>query len=160
MQRSNLTAVIGPVVAPLGLVVDGVAVKSAGKRQLVQVRLDGDGPRGTGPDMDQIAAAAKAISQALDQVDMGSQPYVLEVSSRGVDTPLTSLAHFRRNTGRLVAISLVDGQSLAGRIAGVSADAVTIDEPPLRQLRLADIAKAVVQVEFNRTDDDVEGEEQ
>jgi len=158
MDRSALTAIIAPVVAPLGLEVDDVDVLKAGGRRLVRVRLDGDGPRGIGPDMDQIAGASKIISEALDSADMGQQPYVLEVSSRGVDTPLTRPVHFRRNRGRLVSARLRDGSSLTGRITAADDQTVTIevDGGTTRQIGLGDVAKTVVQVEFNRPDDDEE----
>jgi len=153
MDRSMMTAMIAPTVAPLGLEVDRIDILSAGKRKLVRVRLDGDGPSGTGPDMDQIAAASRAISAALDDADMGSQPYVLEVSSRGVDAPLTSPAHFRRNRGHLVNITLVDGGSCTGHIVDADAGSVTVEDADQtsRVIALVDVKKAVVQVEFNRT---------
>jgi len=158
MDRSALTAMIAPAIAPLGLEVDGVDVLKAGGRRLVRVRLDGDGPRGVGPDMDQIANASRLISAALDEADMGQQPYVLEVSSRGVDTPLTSPAHFRRNKGRLVSVNLRDGSSQTGRILEADDQAVTLegDDGTTHRLALDGIAKALVQVEFNRPDDDEE----
>jgi len=137
---------IAPIVAP-GLEIDSVEVHQAGQRRLVRIRLDGDGPSGTGPTLDEIADATKLISAALDQVDMGPQPYVLEVSSRGVEAPLTTPAHFRRNRGRLVRISLRDGRQFEGRIEASDGQDVTIDR---QVISIADIAKAQVQVEFNR----------
>ncbi|MCL2782605.1 MAG: ribosome maturation factor RimP [Propionibacteriaceae bacterium] len=160
MDRSMLTAMLVPVVKPLGLEVDRIDVLSAGKRKLVRVRLDGDGPTGTGPDLDQIAAATKVISTALDNADMGNQPYVLEVSSRGVDAPLTSPAHFRRNRGRLVHVSLTCGGSWIGRIIASDDKTVTIvpdgHEPVV--VAFENINKAVVQVEFNRSNTEDEAE--
>lgn len=161
MDRSMLTALIGPVVAPIGLEVDRVDVLVAGKRQLVRVRLDGDGPKGTGPDLDGIAAATKLISTALDQADLGDRPYVLEVSSRGVEAPLKTMAHFRRNRGRLVQIQMDDGQTLAGRIGQADEKSVEVvaENGQTTVVALAQIVKAVVQVEFNRQSFDEDGDE-
>ena len=156
MDRSELTAMIAPIVVPVGLEVDRVEVKQAGPRRLVRVRLDGDGPQGTGPDLDQIAAATKLISQALDNADMGAQPYVLEVSSRGVDAPLTTPAHFRRNCGRLVHVVTRSGAVLEGRLVASSNENVTIQAGAREVIDLNDIAKAQVQVEFNRAGVDEE----
>ena len=160
MDRSALISMIAPVVAPLGLEVDRVDILSAGQRRLIRVRLDGDGPTGTGPDMDEIAAATKLISAALDEADMGSQPYVLEVSSRGVDSPLTTAAHFRRNKGRLVAVPSADGTPFTARIVSSDDETVTLafDDGGQRSYPLAEVAKAVVQVEFNRSNDKEEEE--
>jgi len=141
---------IAPIVAPIGLEIDSIDLRQAGQRRLVRIRLDGDGQSGTGPTLDEIADATKLISAALDQADMGPQPYVLEVSSRGVEAPLTTPAHFRRNRGRLVRATLRDGAVIEGRIVAAGDHDVTIDD---RTVALGDIAKAQVQVEFNRACD-------
>ena len=76
----------------------------AGKRRVVRIFLDGDGPQGRGPSLDEIADATRAISRELDDAPaMGSRPWTLEVSSRGVSRPLTEAKHYRRNTGRLIS---------------------------------------------------------
>ena len=152
MDRSDLTAMLAPVVAPIGLEVDSVDLLKADRRRLVRVRLDGDGPLGTGPDLDEIAAATKLISAALDQADMGAQPYVLEVSSRGVDAPLVTPAHYRRNLGRLVRISLRDGGVMDGRLVAVDDGGVTVEDAAgdAQVVAMDNLAKAVVQVEFVR----------
>ena len=91
MNHKTLTELLGPIVADCGLEVDAIEVVPAGQRRLVRVTLDGDGPQGSGPDLDQIAEATRAISRALDEADVvGTQPYTLEVSSRGVSCSATS----------------------------------------------------------------------
>ena len=158
MDRSELTAMIAPLVVPVGLELDRVETLQAGHRRLIRIRLDGDGPKGTGPDLDQIAAATKLISQALDDADMGPQPYVLEVSSRGVDAPLTTPAHFRRNCGRLVHVVTRGGATIDGRILASANENVTIETQAGHHevIAYSDIAKAQVQVEFNRAGADEE----
>ena len=156
MDRSTLTAMLTPVVVPLGLEIDHIDVLKAGQRQLIRVTVDGDGPNGQGPDMDQIAAATRAVSAALDEAITDPRPYVLEVSSRGVEAPLTTTAHYRRNAGRLVALQMKDGANLTARIVSISdqtVDVVTEDGSAL-SIALSDIVKAVVQVEFNRSEED------
>jgi len=155
MDRQTLTTMLAPVVMPLGLVIDRVDVLRAGQRQLVRIAVDGDGPQGHGPDLDQIALATKAISAALDEADTGSQPYVLEVSSRGVDAPLTKPTQYRRNSGRLVVLQLKDGSNLTARIASASDDAVEIvSDGVTRAIPLGDIVKAHVQVEFGHLNEE------
>ena len=151
MNATDVTDAVTPVVAGLGLEVDRVDVRPAGRRFLVQIYLDGDGPDGLGPSLDEIAEATKAISAALDDAPaMGDAPYILEVSSRGVGRPLTQPKHFRRNRGRLVSLT-TDAGPLLGRIVAARDDAVTLDvDGAQRDVPLASIGKAVVQVEFNR----------
>ncbi|WP_415111462.1 ribosome maturation factor RimP [Propioniciclava sp.] len=137
--------------ARCGLEVDRIEIASAGKRSVLRVFLDGDGPEGRGPSLDEIADATRALSAALDASSAtGNAPYTLEVSSRGVNRPLTEPKHFRRNTGRLVALTLVDG-SVTGRItdtdeAGVELD---VDGQP-RRFAYPTITKAVVQAELRK----------
>jgi len=151
MIATDVTAVVQPVAASLGLEVDRVEVRPAGRRSLVQIYLDGDGPDGLGPSLDEIADATRAISAALDDTPgLGDGPYTLEVSSRGVSRPLTQAKHFRRNRGRLVEL-VADGRPVTGRIAGATDDAVTLEVNGAELVvPLASIGKAVVQVEFNR----------
>ncbi len=151
MKATDLESLVSPIVARCGLELDRLDVSPAGRRKLVRIFLDGDGPDGRGPSLDEIAEATKAISGALDASEVvGHQPYTLEVSSRGVGRPLVEPKHYRRNTGRLVTISL-PSQSLTGRIVGVDDTTVSLDvEGTSRILALADISRAVVQVELNR----------
>ena len=114
----------------------------------------------SGSSTDDIAQASRLISEALDEsAAVGNAPYTLEVSSRGVSKPLTEAKHFRRNRGRLVKLWLEEGQ-VTGRILAVADEVVTVDiDGTERQVPLADITKAVVQVELNRQADDLDGED-
>jgi len=151
MNQSTLTSLLEPLLAHHGLELDTLDVTPVGKRRLLRVTVDGDGPEGNGPLLDDIAAASKAISLALDETNvMGDAPYTLEVSTRGVSKPLTEPKHFRRNAGRLVRVWTA-ADDVTGRIVGVTDDEVELDlEPGERTFALADITKAVVQVELNR----------
>ena len=145
-----------------GLEVDRIEIASAGKRSVLRVYLDGDGPEGRGPSLDEIADATRAVSAALDESDAtGNAPYTLEVSSRGVSRPLTEPKHFRRNVGRLVALTLADG-SVTGRISAADGDGIDLDvDGAVRRVDLASISKAVVQAELRKDspadDADAEG---
>ena len=157
MKAHDVESLVSPIVAACGLEVDRLEIQQAGRRALVRVFLDGDGPAGLGPSLDDIAAATRAISSALDESPVvGSQPYTLEVSSRGVGRPLVEPKHYRRNTGRLVALTLADGIR-TGRIAGVTDEAVTLDvEGRVEVVPFSQVTRAVVQVEMNRVVDEDE----
>ncbi|MBK7820714.1 MAG: ribosome maturation factor RimP [Tessaracoccus sp.] len=159
MQESQLAAVIEPILAEHGLELDRLDVTPIGKRSVLRVTIDGDGPEGRGPLLDDIATASSAISEALDASPaVGNAPYTLEVSSRGVSKPLTEAKHFRRNRGRLVKLWL-PGEETIARIRDVDDEVVTVEaDGAERRVLLGDITKAVVQVELNRAADD-EGED-
>ena len=132
----------------LGLDLEAVELTPAGKRRVLRVAVDKDG----GVSLDDIAEATRAVSHELDEADlMGESAYTLEVTSRGVDRPLTEPRHWRRNHDRLVKVSLEDGEQVTGRI-GESDDAgATLDVGGTpRRVAYADVRKALVQIEFNR----------
>jgi ribosome maturation factor RimP len=159
MNTADIESLVAPVAAAHDLEVDRIEVLSAGKRSVVRIFLDGDGPSGLGPSLDEIATATRAISAAFDGADITrGRPYTLEVSSRGVTRPLTEARHFRRNTGRLVAID-TGGEQFTGRVVAVAGEAVELEvDGAVRRVPLAGITRAVVQVEMNRTIEDQEKE--
>jgi ribosome maturation factor RimP len=152
MNHTQLTDLLTPVVARCDLELETVEVIPAGRRRVVRIVVDGDGPNGTGPTLDDIAEATRAISTTLDGSDLtGSAPYTLEVTTRGVGRPLERAAHWRRNRGRLVSVNLRSGEQLTGRIVAVTDEAVRLAVAGTeREVDLGDVSKALVQVEFNR----------
>ena len=134
--------------AALGLDVEAVEITPAGKRRVLRVAVDKDG----GVTLDDVADATREVSRVLDDSDvMGEQPYTLEVTSRGVDRPLTLPRHWRRNVDRLVKVTLEGGETLTGRILESGEDAATLDvSGQRREIALADVSKALVQIEFKR----------
>jgi ribosome maturation factor RimP len=166
MKESQIVGLLSPVLAQYGLDLDAVEVLPAGKRRLLRIVVDGDGPAGTGPLLDDIAEATRAISVALDESPVvGSSPYTLEVTSRGVSRPLELPRHWRRNVGRLVAVTTTFGETFTGRISTTGDEVVHLDvEGAVREVALAEVAKALVQVELNRpkaqTPDDGEDDDE
>lgn len=157
MNQVQIADVLTPILARFDLELEALELIPAGKRRLLRIVVDGDGPEGTGPLLDDIADASKAMSHALDESDVtGSTAYTLEVSSRGVGRPLELPRHWRRNVGRLVEVSTAAGDQVTGRIRSTSDDAVELDVAGLhRTVALAEVTRALVQVELNRpTPDD------
>ncbi len=152
MKESQIAGVLTPILAQFGLELEALEIIPAGKRRVLRVVVDGDGPRGTGPLLDDIAEASKAASAALDRADVtGRASYVLEVTSRGVSRPLELPRHWRRNAGRLVAVRLSEGDTITGRIVSNSEDGVRLDaDGETREVRFAEVDRALVQVELNR----------
>jgi ribosome maturation factor RimP len=161
MNATQLTDLLTPVVARCDLELEAVEVVPAGKRRLVRITVDGDGPKGTGPSLDEVSSATQAISVALDESELtGSAPYTLEVSTRGVGRSLERASHWRRNRGRLVAVNLTSGEQLTGRIGAVEDTRVSLDIAGTpREIEFAEVSKALVQVEFNRPAEPAEAEE-
>jgi ribosome maturation factor RimP len=102
--------------------------------------------------LDDVAEATREVSRVLDDSDvMGEQPYTLEVTSRGVDRPLTLARHWRRNEQRLVRVTLHGGEVVTGRIVEGGETAAQLEvSGRRREIPYVDVTKALVQVEFNR----------
>ena len=147
----RLRVLLTPVVAACGLDLDSVDITPAGRRRLVRIAVDKDG----GVSLDDIAGVSRGVADALDVTDvMGEQPYVLEVSSPGVDRPLTEARHWRRSVGRLVKVDLMNGSTLTGRVEAADGDGVELDVAGHdRRLAFAEVRVARVEVEFNRPDE-------
>jgi ribosome maturation factor RimP len=147
----RLRAALLPAVEGVGYDLEDVLVRQAGSRRLVQVMVDRD----QGLTVDDVAEVARAVSAVLDADEsLVSGAYVLEVSSPGVDPPLTAPRHWRRNVSRLVEATLKDGAVVTGRIAAADDAAVQLAVgDAVRLVTYDEIAKAQVQVEFTRIDE-------
>jgi len=147
-SRDRIAEALRTPLADVGLDVEGVELAVAGRRRMLRVAVDKDG----GVTLDDIADATREVSRVLDDSDvMGEQPYTLEVTSPGTDRPLVLPRHWRRNRGRLVAVSLADGTSLTGRIADNDETHARVDvDGTVHDVRLEDVSRAKVQIEFNR----------
>jgi ribosome maturation factor RimP len=146
----RLAALVAETVSALGLDVEAVELTPAGNKRVLRIALDRDGGIG----IDHITDATRALSEALDDSDvMGAQPYTLEVTSRGVDRPLTEPRHWRRNAGRLVRLRLADDSSIDGRIGDSDDTGVEIEgRSSSQRLDYTQITHALVQTELNRKD--------
>lgn len=151
-QRQQLMELLGPVIISQGYELEDVSVTSAGRRSLIRVIVDGD----DGIDLDAVADVSRAVSDVLDGTDDSvdsaafAGPYVLEVSSPGVDRPLTEPRHWRRAAGRLVKAQSGD-RVVTGRIVGADEQQVTLrDEHGDTVYRYSELGAGRIEVEFSR----------
>jgi ribosome maturation factor RimP len=149
-MTDSLEALVESTVTSLGLDLEALELTPAGKKRVLLVAVDRDG----GVGIDHIIDATRALSEVLDSSDvMGEQPYTLEVTSRGVDRPLTLPRHWRRNEGRLVRLRLAsDDSSVDGRIGASDDTGVEIIGRTTTRYDYADITSALLQIELNRKD--------
>lgn len=151
LDRRKLRVLLEPAVERAGAELEDVTEQRAGSRRLIRVVVDRDG----GVSLDDIAEVTRSVSDALDSSDaIGEAAYVLEVTSPGVDRPLTEPRHWRRAKGRLVKAVLAAGGDVVGRVAASDEQSVTLlVEQAERTLAYGEIAKARMQVEFNRVEE-------
>jgi len=154
--RARLVEVLEPAVTRAGFDLEEVTVQRAGSRSLLRVVVDRDG----GVDLDSVAAASKVVGDVLDaNGDAMPGPYVLEVTSPGVDRPLTEPRHWRRAVGRLVLVVPEQGPALTGRLVAVDEEGASLETGAdaggagggggdMVRVEYSGVRRAVVQVEF------------
>jgi ribosome maturation factor RimP len=163
-MTARLTGWVQPTVAAAGYDLEELVVRPAGQRSVVRVVVDRD----QGVSLDDVAELSRALSEVLDAQDeaLGRSPYVLEVTSPGVDRPLTAPRHWRRNVGRLVGVAVgPDGarEQLTARVLRVEDGGVVLAVEKggtkkgqvrravgERTVGWAELGEARVQVEFTR----------
>jgi len=153
--KDQISELVTPVVSDQGFYLEDVHVATPGNHRIVTCIVDGDASL----NLDQVTSVSRVISELLDEAAfMGETPFTLEVTSPGVDRPLTQPRHFAKNVDRLLKIIKLDGTEVTGRIlSNTDLDVtltVTVKKETLEQtVPLADIKRAVVEIEFNRKDD-------
>jgi ribosome maturation factor RimP len=139
---------VAEAVETAGFDLDSFEVQQAGRRQLVKVVVDSD----DGVGLDEVAEISRKVSAALDENEhVLASAYTLEVTSPGLDRPLTQPRHWRRARFRLVKITPAEGAAFVGRVghAGGEAARVLVDGS-IREVRYRGVEKAVVEIEFKQ----------
>ncbi len=187
--HAELVDLLTPELAADGFDLEEVGITRAGSRSVVRVVVDRDG----GVDLDAVAAASRVVAAVLDAADTAAAdtaaadtaaadtaaagtaaagrgspvagPYVLEVTSPGVDRPLVAPRHWRRARGRLVSVQTRDGRQILGRVHTSGPDFVELAVDGRRtaggeavRISFADVVRAAVQVEFRAIDEDEDAE--
>jgi ribosome maturation factor RimP len=150
-SHTQVIELLGEEFARAGYEIEDVVIDTRARPPRITVIADGD----TALDLDTIAALSRSASTLLDGLDGIQDRYVLEVSSPGVERPLSSEKHFRRARGRKVELELSDGSQLTGRVGETRGDAIVLvvrdgRDWAVREIPLVEIVKAVVQVEFSQ----------
>lgn len=150
--REVLCEAVSPVL-PADVDLEDIEVSKAGRRQVVRVIIDRDG----GIDLDVIAAVSQQVSELLDSpaiADSLGDSYTLEVTSPGIDRPLTVPRHWQRNVTRLVVAECADGSSVTGRVMSADEDRIVLQpaKGAATELAYSDLVRGTVQIEFNRVE--------
>jgi ribosome maturation factor RimP len=166
-DTDRVTRLAAAVIGALGMELESVRLTTAGRRRLLRVVVDSD----RGVSLDDAALASRELSSKLDASDvMGEMPYTLEVSSPGVDRPLTQPRHWQRAVGRLVRVQPAPSGgghakpgagharpgasgAVQGRIIAADAAEVILDiDGEHRRFGYAVLGPGAVQVEFGHAE--------
>lgn len=150
--KDQISELITPALHEAGYFLEDVNIVTPGNHRIVTIIVDGEAAL----NLDQVTEASKLVSELVDSAAfMGDAPFTLEVTSPGVDRPLTLPRHFAKNLTRLVKVTKTDGIVITGRIAAATDSEVTlevIEKKDSKEIKiaLADIKRAIIEIEFNR----------
>jgi ribosome maturation factor RimP len=153
--KDQISELISPALQQAGYFLEDVNLVTPGSHRIVTVIVDGE----SALNLDQVTVASKLVSELMDEATfMGETPFTLEVTSPGIDRPLTLPRHFAKNVTRLLKVTKTDGIVVTGRITSNSETEVTLSVVEKKEAKevvvaLADIKRAVVEIEFNRKDE-------
>ena len=154
--KDQISEHITPALHQAGYFLEDVNLVSPGQHRIVTVIVDGQ----SALNLDQVTVASKLVSELLDEATfMGETPFTLEVTSPGIDRPLTLPRHFAKNNDRLLKVTKSDGTVITGRICANTDVDVTLTVTEKKDVKevvisLSDIKRAQVEIEFNRKEDD------
>jgi ribosome maturation factor RimP len=156
--KDQISELITPALQKAGYFLEDVNLVNPGQHRIVTVIVDGE----TGLNLDQVTVASKLVSELLDEASfMGETPFTLEVTSPGIDRPLTLPRHFAKNVDRLLKVTKNDGVVIIGRIQSNTENDVILEVTEKKEVKevviaLAEIKRALVEIEFNRKDGEKE----
>lgn len=143
-KKEEISAVITPALTSIGFYLEDLTITSAGRRSIITIIIDGDSHLS----LDQVTVATKAISELIENIsNLGDNSFTLEVTSPGLDRPLTKPRHWQKNIDRLVKVIMLDTKEIKGRIKSANNDSVLIDE---NNIFFVDIKRATLEVEFKQ----------
>ena len=154
--KDQISQHIAPALQQAGYFLEDINIVSPGKHRIVTVIVDGE----ESLNLDQVTLASKLVSELLDEASfMGETPFTLEVTSPGIDRPLTLPRHFSKNVDRLLKVKKTDGAVVTGRILANTETDITLSVLEKKETKeitilLGDIKRAQVEIEFNRKDGD------
>jgi ribosome maturation factor RimP len=140
--NEDISAAIRPIIEATGNYLEELTITSAGKVKILTVIVDSDSHL----NLDEITAVTKEISEVIETLEeLGDTAFTLEVTSPGIDRPLTKPRHWRKNLDRLVKITMISGQDIQGRIGEATETVVLVDD---QKVSFEDVKRAVLEIEF------------
>lgn len=153
-QADAVREVVGPVVEAAELYLEEVTVTRAGNTSVVRITVDLPDDALGSLDSDRLGDVSRAMSAALDEDDVVSGAYTLEISTPGTSRPLTELRHYKRARTRLVTLKMMDGSRVEGRLTDVlddgDGDVLVLDGDS--RIPLGDVRRGKVEVELKKLD--------
>jgi ribosome maturation factor RimP len=152
--KDSIADLIRPVVEDAGFFLEDVFTSNPGNHRIVTCMVDGLKPLS----LDEVTVVSKEISALLDESPLLTEAFTLEVTSPGIERPLTLPRHWTKNVTRIIKVLLNDDTEVSGRLTEFDeTSAILIENIKGRmkthEVNFADIKRANVEIEFNRKDE-------
>ena len=99
-----------------------IVITGGGNMKKILILLDGD----KGVTIDECASVSRRLGAELEELNLINSPYLLEVSSAGLDQPLKLKRQYFKNKGRRLSILLADESLRTGKLEEVKEDSILI----------------------------------
>jgi ribosome maturation factor RimP len=153
--KDQIAQLIEPALHQADYFLEDINIATPGQHRIITIIVDGQ----SALNLDQVTVATKLISELLDEAAfMGESPFTLEVTSPGIDRPLTLPRHFAKNLTRLIKVTKNDGEVITGRATAATDSELTLEVAVKKEMiesviAYSDIKRATVEIEFNRKDE-------
>jgi ribosome maturation factor RimP len=152
--KDSIADLIRPAIEEAGFFLEDVFTSNPGNHRIVTCMVDGLKPLS----LDEVTVLSKEISAILDESPLLTEAFTLEVTSPGIERPLTLPRHWTKNLTRIIKVVLNDDSEVSGRLTEFDETRVILIENIKGRMKthavnFADIKRANVEIEFNRKDE-------
>lgn len=116
-RLTNLTALVGKIAEEVGVELVEMSLRGSSQRRILRVDIDRVGAAGV--TLKDCERTSRALGDALEDSEVLGGPFVLEVSSPGLDRPIETPDDVRRNVGRNVRVELRNEEGQPVEIVGL-----------------------------------------
>lgn len=157
--KEHLTILLDPFLEEGRIFVVDIIIKPSKVSQKITILVDSD----EGITIQECTSISRRLAKQLEELEVFTEAYTLEVSSPGLDQPLVLPRQYKKNVGRNIKATLKTGEAISGKLTEVDEDhiilslpepkkkpkAPPVDEASLqRSIELKDISKAMVEISF------------
>jgi len=156
--KEHLEVLLAPLLVDGDCFLVDIVIKPSKASQKVSILVDSD----EGITIQQCTSISRRLAKQLEELEVFTEAYTLEVSSPGLDQPLLLPRQYQKNIGRNLKITLKSGEALVGNLSDANEGSITIQLPApkkkpkipvdeaslVREIKLEDISKALIEISF------------
>ncbi|MCE6992590.1 ribosome maturation factor RimP [Dyadobacter sp. CY323] len=156
--KEHLEVLVTPLLEDGNCFLVDIITKPSKVSQKVTILLDSD----EGITIQQCTSISRRLAKQLEELEVFTEAYTLEVSSPGLDQPLVLARQYQKNIGRNLKVTLKSGDVLQGSLLEATQSEIVLQLPPpkkkskepvqesslLRRISLEDISKAMIEISF------------